>query len=121
LCGVIHYEGVTGGVDLSTGTKKHQDSSRATLAETWAVELLTNPATGDLTFLNQAPPGGKNILVIDHHVPMTDRDSGSLRMFQILKLVHQLGHRVTFIPDNLPDIPLYTRKLQKVGIDVSYH
>ena len=121
LSEVIHYEGVTGGVDLSTGTKKHQEVNRATFAETWAVELMTKPATGDLTFLNQAPPGGKNILVIDHHVPMPDRDSGSLRMFQILKLLHQLGHRVTFIPDNLADIPLYSRKLQKRGIEVVYH
>src|SRR5438132_1605378 len=121
LSEVIHYEGVTGGVDLSTGTKKHQEINRATFAETWAVELMTKPATGDLTFLNQAPPGGKNILVIDHHVPMPDRDSGSLRMFQILKLLHQLGHRVTFIPDNLADIPLYTHKLQKRGIEVIYH
>jgi len=121
LSEVIHYEGVTGGVDLSTGTKKHQEINCATFAETWAVELMTKPATGDLTFLNQTPPGGKNILVIDHHVPMPDRDSGSLRMFQILKLLHQLGHRVTFIPDNLADIPLYTRKLQKRGIEVIYH
>src|SRR5205807_5872716 len=44
-----------------------------------------------------------------------------LRMFQILKLLHQLGHRVTFIPDNLADIPLYSRKLQKRGIEVVYH
>src|SRR5438128_443929 len=121
LSEVIHYEGVTGGVDLSTGTKKHQEINRATFAETWEVELITKPATGDLTFLNQAPPGGKNILVIDHHVPMPDRDSGSLRMFQILKLLHQLGHRVTFIPDNLADIPLSTHKLQKRGIEVIYH
>src|SRR5439155_27164276 len=121
LSEVIHYEGVTSGVDLSTGTKKHQDINRATFAETWAVELLTKPATGDLTFLNQAPPGGKNILVIDHHVPMPDRDSGSLRMFQILELLQQLGHRVIFIPDNLANIPPYTGELQKRGIEVFYH
>src|SRR4030095_14535998 len=61
-------------------------------------------------------------LVIDHHLPMPDRDSGSLRMFQILKLLrHQLGHRVTFIPDNLADIPPYTGELQKRGIEVVYH
>ncbi|PYJ50821.1 MAG: glycosyl transferase, partial [Verrucomicrobia bacterium] len=77
--------------------------------------------TGDLTFLNQAPPGGKNILVIDHHVPMPDRDSGSLRMFQILELLQQLGHRVIFIPDNLANIPPYTGELQKRGIEVFYH
>jgi len=118
---VIHYEGVTGGIDLTTGSKKHQDINRLTFAETWAVELTAKPATGDSAFLSQARPGRKNILVIDHHLPMPDRDSGSLRMFQILKILHALGHRVTFIPDNLADIPPYADELQKRGIEVVYH
>ena len=42
-------------------------------------------------------------------------------MFQVLKLLRQLGHRVTFIPDNLANVPLYTPKLQKRGIEVVYH
>src|SRR5213593_147169 len=65
LSEVIHYEGVTGGTDLSTGTKKHQDINRSTFAKTWASELMAKPANGDLAFLRQAPQGRKNILVID--------------------------------------------------------
>jgi glycosyltransferase involved in cell wall biosynthesis len=42
-------------------------------------------------------------------------------MFQILKLLHQLGHRVTFIPDNLARIAPYTGELQKRGIEIHYH
>src|SRR6266581_4632884 len=121
LSEVIHYEGATGGTDLKTGTKKHQDINRSTFAKTWAAQLVTKPANGDAEFLRQAPTGRKNILVIDHYVPSPDRDSGSLRMFQVLKLLRQLGHRVTFIPDNLANVPLYTRKLQKRGIEVVYH
>jgi len=122
LSEVIHYEGATGGTDLSTGTKKHQEINRATFAERWAAELTKKPANGDLTFLRQPRnTTGKNILVIDHHLPMPDRDSGSLRMFQILKLLRQLEHRVIFIPDNLADIPPYTGELQKRGIEVIYH
>jgi glycosyltransferase involved in cell wall biosynthesis len=52
---------------------------------------------------------------------MLDRDSGSLRMFQILKLLRELGHRVTFVPDNLADIPPYTGELQKRGIKVIHY
>ncbi len=121
LSEVIHYEGVTGGTDLLAGTKKHQDINRLTFAETWAAELMERPATGDLTSLSQPPPGGKSILVIDHHLPMPDRDSGSLRMFQILKILRTLGHRVTFIPDNLADIPPYADELQKRGIEIVYY
>ncbi len=121
LSEVIHYEGATGGTDLSSGTKKHQEINRSTFAETWTAELMAKPATGDLAFLHQPPPGRKNILVIDHHVPMSDRDSGSLRMFQILRLLSELGHRVTFIPDNLANIRPYTGDLQKRGIEVIYY
>ena len=82
---------------------------------------MAKPANGDVAFLRQPPAFAKNILVIDHHVPMADRDSGSLRMFQILKLLHQLEHRVTFIPDNLATLPPYAGELQKRGIAVVYH
>ena len=118
LSEVIHYEGATGGTDLATGTKKYQDINRSTFAETWAAELVKKPASGDAAFLRQAPAGGKNIFVIDHHVPSPDRDSGSLRMFQLLKLLHQLGHRITFIPDNLTDVPHYGNELRRRGIQV---
>ena len=82
---------------------------------------MTKPAHGDLAPLQLAPPDRKNILVIDHHVPMPDKDSGSLRMFQILKILRQLGHRITFVPDNLAYEPPYTCELQKRGIEVVYH
>ena len=122
LSEVIHYEGATGGTDISTGAKKHQEINRSTFAEVWSDELAKRPANGDVTFLQRPrTPSGKNILVIDHHLPMPDRDSGSLRMFQILKILHRLGHRVTFLPDNLADMPPYTCELQKRGIQVVHH
>ena len=118
LSEVIHYEGATGGTDLTTGTKKHQEINRSTFAERWAAELRQSQLTAIWRFCRQAPRGRKNILVIDHHVPKPDRDSGSLRMFQILMLLRQLGHRVTFIPDNLANVAPYTGELQKRGIEV---
>lgn len=122
LSEVIHYEGATGGTDISTGAKKHQEINRSTFAEVWTNELAKRPANGDVTFLHRPrTPSGKNILVIDHHLPMPDRDSGSLRMFQILKILQRLGHRVTFLPDNLADMPPYTSELQKRGIQVVHH
>ena len=121
LSEVIHYEGATGGTDLNAGAKRHQEIHRSIFAEAWADELMTMPVSGDLSCLQQPQAGRKNILVIDHHVPTPDMDSGSVRMFQILKLLHQLGHRITFIPDNLAYQPPYTCELQKRGIEVVYH
>jgi GT2 family glycosyltransferase/glycosyltransferase involved in cell wall biosynthesis len=121
LSEVIHYEGATGGTDLKTGTKKHQEINRSAFADKWAEELKTKSVNGDGGFLQQAPRGKKNILVIDHHLPKPDQDSGSLRMFQILKLLRQLGHRVAFIPDNLANETPYAAELQKRGIQVVHY
>jgi GT2 family glycosyltransferase len=121
LSEVIHYEGATGGTNLSAGTKKHQDINRLAFAETWAAELMANPVHGDFAFLSQPPSGRKSILVIDHHLPMPEKDAGSLRIFHVLNILCRLGHRVTFIPDNLADIPPYGGELRKRGIEVVYH
>src|SRR5260370_25663083 len=112
---------MTGDTDISARKKKHQGINRLTFAEPWAAELMAKPVTGNFAFFTQAPPGQKNILVIDHHLPMPEKDAGSLRMFHILNILHRLGHRVTFVPDNLADIPPYGDELRKRGIEVVYH
>jgi GT2 family glycosyltransferase/glycosyltransferase involved in cell wall biosynthesis len=121
LSEIIHYEGATGGTDLSTGTKKYQEINRTAFLNVWADVLAEKPANGDLASYQQLAPGQKRILVIDHYLPMPDRDAGSLRMFHILHILHQLGHWVTFVPDNMADIPPYADELQKRGVEVVYH
>jgi GT2 family glycosyltransferase len=121
LSQVIHYEGATGGTDISAGAKKYQEINRATFTTAWAGELEKKPENGDITFLEALQPGQKHILVIDHHLPLTDRDAGSLRMFHIVVLLRKLGHRVTFLPDNVADIPPYGDELRKRGVEVIVH
>ena len=48
LSEVIHYEGATGGTDLTTGTKKYQDINRSKFMEKWAAELMTKPTNGNV-------------------------------------------------------------------------
>jgi len=42
-------------------------------------------------------------------------------MSQILDILRGLGHRVTFVPDNLADIPPYANDLRKRGIEVVHY
>jgi GT2 family glycosyltransferase/glycosyltransferase involved in cell wall biosynthesis len=121
LSEVIHYEGATGGIDLSAGAKRYQEINRATFAENWADVLVEKPLSGDAGSNETPNPGQKRILVIDHHLPMADRDAGSVRMFHILNILHSLGHRVTFLPDNLTDSAPYSDELRKRGIEVYHH
>ncbi len=118
---VFHCEGATGGTDLSSGTKKYQEVNRETFLNTWAEELAERPPNADIAAWDSPPPGKARILVIDHHLPLADRDSGSLRMFHILSILCRLGHRVTFIPDNLADLPPYGDRLRARGVEVIHH
>ncbi len=118
---VTHYEGISSGTDISAGVKQFQEVNRVTFTSTWTDTLATRAENGDLATYYAPRAGKKRILVVDHHLPMPDRDSGSLRMFNILTILHQLGHLVTFIPDNLADLPPYGDKLRRRGIRFLHH
>jgi glycosyltransferase involved in cell wall biosynthesis len=42
-------------------------------------------------------------------------------MFQIMRILHELGHRISFIPDNLISTPQYSDALRMRGIEVQCH
>ena len=63
---------------------------------------------------------GLRILIVDHMVPAPDRDAGSVRMLAMLELLGELGHHVTFIPDNLTPQEPYTSALQQMGVEVLF-
>jgi O-antigen biosynthesis protein len=121
LSEVIHYEGATGGTDTSTGAKRHQEINREKFVHSWATVLASKPENADLASYFGSKPGQKRILVIDHHLPMPEKDAGSVRMFHILNILRDLGHRVTFVPDNLADIPPYADDLRKRGVEVVHY
>lgn len=58
------------------------------------------------------------ILFIEKRVPTYDQDSGSLRLYSILKILSQLDYKVTFIPDHQNSAIRYVRALQALGIKV---
>jgi glycosyltransferase involved in cell wall biosynthesis len=64
------------------------------------------------------PPKAKKILVIDRSFPMHDKDSGSLRMFNILKLLRDLDYEVTFFPKDSRDGEHYTEDLERMKIEI---
>jgi O-antigen biosynthesis protein len=61
---------------------------------------------------------GNSILVIDRSVPTSDRDSGSQRMFRLLRHLRARGWQVTFVPLNLDRRGPYSALLEDLGVDV---
>jgi len=114
---VYHFEGITSGTDLTSGMKQYQVVNRDKFFERWQQTLASHRPNGKLPLLEKDRGADQRILVIDARVLMPDQDSGSLRMFNILKILRNMGHKVTFVPSNLLYDPHYTPLLQAAGIE----
>ena len=59
--------------------------------------------------------------MIDHRLPTPDRDSGSLRMLEMVRAICRRDHHVSFIPDDLMAPSPYQQALQGIGVEVIHH
>ena len=119
---VVHSKGMKCQADASFGSSRSQDADRSKFIEKWNDTLRKRhygPSPGNVIRARDRR-AGKSILVIDRNVPMYDRDSGSLRMFSMLEIMSELGHKVTFSGDSLAPLEPYTQELQQEGIEVVY-
>jgi glycosyltransferase involved in cell wall biosynthesis len=64
--------------------------------------------------------GPREVLVIDHRLPTPDRDSGSVRMMELIRAIARRGHPVTFIPNNEAVFSPYLEDLERAGVEVVY-
>jgi len=120
---VIHFEGATSGTDETSGAKRYQVVNREKFLERWADTLAMHPANpGEFTrsaaraFRFRRFP--QRALVIDAVTPMPDHDSGSVRMFAMLRLLGELGYRTSFMPQNLAWTGRHSEDLQQAGVEV---
>jgi len=119
---VVHVEGATAGNDVESGHKRFQERNRPKFVAKWRNRLESEqrrPAAANVRAAANRHRG-PHVLVIDHRVPMCDRDAGSLRILKIMEALVGLGARVTFMPENLAPIEPYTSGLQQLGIEVLY-
>jgi len=97
---VVHYEGISAGTDLHAGMKRHQLHNRSKFASKWGALLAQQPPAGTplLRALHWRRRG--SVLVVDSMTPDPTRDSGSLRLCAILKLLDDQGWHTLFLPDD---------------------
>ncbi|WP_426662740.1 glycosyltransferase [Rhodanobacter aciditrophus] len=97
---VVHCEGVSSGLDPFAGVKQYQAINRTKFAEKWRGALQQQPTPR--TPVTQAihHNGRRHILIVDALAPDPARDSGSLRLINIMRLLRELGWHVTFMADN---------------------
>jgi O-antigen biosynthesis protein len=119
---LIHYEGITSGTSLESGIKSYQKANSYKFLVKWQEQLQHHfsPEAENAEFAARRLQGKKTILVIDTYVPLHDRESGSYRLLNIIKIFIKLDYFVIFLPDNgFPQEP-YTSELQNIGVEVLY-
>ena len=118
---IVHVEGATAGTAVTSGFKRYQEINRVKFVDKQR-SALARQHPPDAARVRRARDrrAGRRILVVDHMVPHYDQDSGSVRMLGLLRLLGELGHAVTFLPDNLTPTEPYTGTLQQAGVEVIF-
>lgn len=119
---VIHHEGVSCGTDINSGAKYFQEQNKIKFSKKWEKELK-NHFTGDSVKIDAAAKrlcGKKNIILIDNYIPAFDKDSGSNRITEIIKILDSMGYHIIFIPDNPYKNKPYIDFFTEMGVEVLY-
>ncbi|HET7267641.1 MAG TPA: glycosyltransferase [Oleiagrimonas sp.] len=114
---VIHMEGTTSGTDVFSGVKQQQQTNRKKFAQTWSRVLERQPAP-DARVESIMHGTGPHILIVDTTTPEPARDSGSLRLVALFKLLHDMGWRTSFLPDDGHADEAHVDMLGALGVQV---
>ncbi|MBA3438556.1 MAG: glycosyltransferase [Pyrinomonadaceae bacterium] len=117
---LIHNEGVTAGRDVQIGFKRFQTINQKKFVVKWREVLERDYIERDPALLDEAANRntGPRIIIFDNLVPTPDRDSGSMRMFMLLKALMKCS-RPLFVPLHGTDWPEYEKLLGKEGIETA--
>ena len=115
---VIHCEGISAGTDLHAGMKRYQLRNQAKFTAKWeaALRACPPPGTREADALRWRSRG--RVLVVDTMTPEPTRDSGSLRLSAILRLLGEQGWAVSFLPDDGRASDEEIRALGAMGVEV---
>jgi GT2 family glycosyltransferase len=117
---VYHYEGMTSGTNTSTGFKRYQEVNRPKFKKRWASAFARNGKEGAHPDLEKDRNISGRVLFVDSGVPREDRDAGSYAARREIELVQSLGYKVTFLPQNLAHLGVYSEELAETGVEVVY-
>lgn len=114
---VVHDEGTTSGTDVTTGPKSAQVRNQAVFAAKWHDALTAQLPAGSVPTPALLHRRQRQVLIIDALTPQPDRDSGSLRLVNLMRLLLEEGAHVVFMPANRCSDGAYTAALQRMGVE----
>ncbi|MFL9584545.1 glycosyltransferase [Stenotrophomonas sp. AB1(2024)] len=117
---VAHDEGTSNGTDTGSGIKAYQVRNQGVFAAKWAQVLASHPAVGSVPSPALLHRHQRQVLILDERVPQPDRDSGSLRQYNLIRMLLAEGLHVVFVPTLREHAGAPTEALQRLGVEVWY-
>jgi len=117
---VVHDEGTSNGTDTGSGIKAYQVRNRGVFAAKWTQALQAQPAVGSVPSPALLHRGQRQVLILDEEVPQPDRDSASLRQYNLIRMLLDEGVHVVFVPTRREHGGAATEALQALGGEVWY-
>ncbi len=120
LSQVVHFEGISGGLkeDEAGAMKRFQARNRDAFLARWQSQLATHGKRAENLELQKERLRSRRVLVVDAYILTPDRESGSLRMFNLMQILREMGYRVTFSAASLDCTEPYLSALQRHGVEV---
>jgi GT2 family glycosyltransferase len=118
---VVHFEGATSGIDLKIGHKRYQAVNQTKFLERWKSVLAAHGTVNVNPGLEKDRGARARVLVIDARMPVLDRDSGSMRIIGVMRVLRDLGCKVTFAALNMEFAAPNGDRLQQDGIEVLHN
>lgn len=118
---VVHFEGKSNGTSTKSGIKKYQDINSKTFRAKWFADYKSHGKEGVNPALEVDRNNDFRILVLDADTPRRNSDAGSYAAFQEMKLMMELGCKLTFAPSNMAHMGVHTEYLQKLGVECLYY
>jgi len=115
---VVHFEGMSNGRELNAGIKRFQSINAPKFRSKWRKHFRGNGIEG-LGNLQRNMDRGIDFraLVIDHSTPQPNQDAGGYAVVQEMRLMQELGCKVTFAPNNMAHMGAATYELQELGVE----
>ncbi|UPG95365.1 glycosyltransferase [Luteibacter aegosomatissinici] len=116
---VVHAEGISSAAAPESGMKRFQAINLHKLADKWSEVLVRQPLPGTpLATIDRQRRRG-TVLVVDISTPDASRDSGSVRLIAMMRLLVAEGWHVVFAPDDGRASERDITALGSLGVEVA--
>jgi histidinol-phosphate phosphatase family protein len=120
---VVHLEGVSSGTSTAAGVKRHQVLNAPKFIGKWRAALDEHYRPDTISGIRAARrlQPAKTLVMIDNYVPEYDKDSGSNKLFNFIRLFGELGYSVIYVPENYHRSEPYSTTFQNLGVEILYY